>query len=1573
MNRVYLSKSKIIFIGLIVLLVSVNVGYAFKQREKKEGLEAKEFRSEKLYISQTNIPITDIINQLANKNKWWEYLQLNKGNHAYIDPRSGRASSIISSIPIIPGSGVNNNITYDYVSLNVGYPVNEITENEIRILVKNFLRNNADLLNINVNEIDEIKVGHPADYLWHIFITRQFNGVPVRDANIALVINHGNLVLWGLEKWGDISLDVRPNLGEQDALALIERYAGDVNIKDEIIEKLHLELIPISSSTWTGIIGTGYDYKLCWVMKFRKAGNANTWETIIDAEDGRILAFQDINSYVLKKIVGAIYPVSSDECCPEGCALPGSPMSYTNTGFAAPNNYTSINGLYDYTSGTVTTTLAGMYTTIGDSCGSPSGSSSTGDLDLGGVNGQHDCQYPTQSNTTFAARSGETEITAINRTAAAWVSYAWLNTAIPANMNISSTCNAYWDGTSINFYRSGGGCRNTGEIAAVFDHEWGHGVDDNDTNGSISNPGEVFADIVATIRLHNSCVGRGFFWTWNMGCGQWVCPTNPSSTGYNCDGYGDCCLDCTGIRDSDYAKHTSGVPHTPANFICVYCSGGSGPCGREVHCENAPVAEAAWDLAMRDLQSAPFNLDKATAFQITERLVYIGSGSVTNWYACNCTGGTSDGCGATSGYMQWIAADDDNGNTSDGTPHMTAIYNAFNRHAVACNTPTPTNSGCSGAPSIAPTLTVTATSNGAQLSWTSVPGATQYYVYKNIGAMGCDFGRVKIATVTGTSYTDEALNCIGNHYSVQPVGSNVACLGPMSNCVSVVPPYNAPANVSASATAPNQITVTWSAVPGATAYNVYRKYTLCSQVIEEKIGDNVSNTYYVDNTVSGGTTYQYSVAAVADCEGSRSDWVSAVATGECALAPCFNGVSNVSNNETDPCGLTIQWNAGTSSCTAYPNLRYTVYKSTDPNFVPSPQNQIATCISSNSYVDTDVAAGLTFYYIVRAEDSRTGQSGPCNGGNVENNLIRRSNSPTGPVTTLFSDTFESGIGNWTVSANWALSTTQSHSPTYSAWSGNVSSQCDTLTQNNLIAIPTVGFPRLRFWTWYNIESGYDGGIAEGSADGTNWTKLTVSPNYPGTTNSSTPACIGNNQSCFNGTGTTWTLYSSNLNSYAGGNFKVRYRYASDGSINNGGWYIDDVAIESVASCQNGSPNCTSPPIFDGLQSAVSNNSSNCQINLSWNTGSSTCQAGPNVKYNIYRSENPDFEPSPSNLLVSCLTTTNYADTNVEYGKTYYYIVRAEDSTSNGTGPCNSGNVDLNNIKKSASPSGPLTTPLNDDFELGLGNWTVSANWSWSTTQSHTPTHSAWSGNVSNQCDTLTLTNFLSVPSGTSPILSFWTYYNIETGWDGGIVEASADGSTWTKLTLTPNYPGTTNSSTPACIGTNQACFNGSGTTWTNYTSNLSTYAGGNLKIRFRYASDGSINNGGWYIDDVIVQWGSACSTVANAPGKVLNNLIVSKGSAGAINLNWQQPGGTCTVTGYGIYRGSLPWTAYNHASYDCTVISESFTDSNAPESYYYLVVPLNTTNEGTYGTDSGGTSRPIGSNPCKPQDITNCN
>jgi hypothetical protein len=346
---------------------------------------------------------------------------------------------------------------------------------------------------------------------------------------------------------------------------------------------------------------------------------------------------------------------------------------------------------------------------------------------------------------------------------------AWLNGTLTSNMNINQTCNAFWSGT-VNFYRDNNStCRNTGEIAAIFDHEWGHGMDNNGVNPNIANPGEGIADVHSILRLNDSCMGRGF------------------RKGINCGGYGNPCTQCTGVRDTDWARRQLNTP-TTIPWIDANCGGGPAPCGGGVHCEGAVVGESGWDLAQRDFRGfagSVFNYDLNTALELSTRLFLIGSGPVDQWFQCTNPNG---GCLATGGYMNILAADDDNGNLTDGTPHMTAIFAAFNRHSIACATPAPVNSGCVGGPVAAPVLTAVPQDQGVRLTWTAVPNASRYYVYRTEGVNGANFGKVKVAEVTGLSFVDTNLmNGRTYFFNILPVGTNLSCFGLMSNSATVLP------------------------------------------------------------------------------------------------------------------------------------------------------------------------------------------------------------------------------------------------------------------------------------------------------------------------------------------------------------------------------------------------------------------------------------------------------------------------------------------------------------------------------------------------------------------------------------------------------------------------------------------------------------------------------------------------------------------------------------------------------------------------------------------------------------------
>jgi hypothetical protein len=516
------------------------------------------------------------------------------------------------------------------------------------------------------------------------------------------------------------------------------------------------------------------------------------WESLVDASTGELISFQDRNQYEQRRAIGGAYPVSNDQRPPDGQEQTGWPMPYVDVNANGATAYADSGGSIGCIPGSISTSLAGLYVKINDNCGAVNETSASGDIDLGSGPSASatDCQVPSghSAGDTKSSRTGYYELNRIKEQARGYlIGNPWLQEQLIANMNITDTCNAFWDGGAVNFFKSGGGCRNTGEQAAIFDHEWGHGMDNNGVNPSITTPGEAIADIHAIIRLNTSCIGRGF--RINQVCG----------------GYGDSCdgspaTGCTGVRDVDYINHRCNQPHTISwilsGFTTGQCGGtGSapacpangtrGPCNRETHCEGYVMAEAAWDLKARDLMAPPYNYDFNTAHEIATRLFFIGSQVVTSWYTCSVGGG----CGATGGYLQVLAADDDNGNLGDGTPHMTAIRAAFERHEIHCATPTVADSGCAAGPDQAPpTISATALDHAIDLSWTSVNNAAGYAVFRTEGVAGCDFGKIKIGETEGTTWRDTGLqNGRTYSYSVLPIGANNSCFGTMAVCVDAIP------------------------------------------------------------------------------------------------------------------------------------------------------------------------------------------------------------------------------------------------------------------------------------------------------------------------------------------------------------------------------------------------------------------------------------------------------------------------------------------------------------------------------------------------------------------------------------------------------------------------------------------------------------------------------------------------------------------------------------------------------------------------------------------------------------------
>jgi hypothetical protein len=775
------------------------------------SLESKAFYRPELALTTTNVPLAEAFPRLRNRPAWEARLrQPGPPPHVFVDPRSGAATSIMETVPLIPGPGVGNHVTLASLGQRLGRAVAVVDPAAVADALLDHVRSRHDLLGIDLAHLGQARAAPVTPELWQASIPQQYRGVPVRYARVVASISHGNLVLIGTESWGDVALaDVEPRLSSDQAMEAGFEYVEGRSRDDVILREPALEIVPCSppdpqaGERFEGPIGRGYAHRLVWTFTFQRPPEVARWEVMVDAGTGEVIALQDQNQYAQRQVVGGVYPLTSTEVCPtaEECGRMQTywPMPFADTGFAAPNDFTNSAGVYDYPGGTARTRLRGRFVRVAEGCLGPAGTisetSATGALDLGGVNGQHDCESAPSGGDTPAARTAYYEANRIAEIGRGYLPQnAWLKAQLPARTNVPGTaenpnvCNAFWDFTAINFFSSGGGCRNTGEIAGVIDHEWGHGLDDNDAIGILSNPGEAYADIAAIYRTQDSCVGHGFFETQSFGCG----PT-ADGRGFNVNedqvGGQHCATNCSGVRDADWAQHADQAPDTAMGFVCNRCKQGSGPCGRQVHCAAAPVRQAAWDLVTRDLAAPPFFMDDQTAFIVGNKLFYQGSGNIDFWYSCNCNV-TSNGCGTGSGYLQWLIADDDNGSISDGTPHMTAIFDAFNRHGIACpGGPQPQNTTSCGAVRLSqPLLTVTPGVFRNTLSWTAAEGATRYWVFRTDGHAGCRYGKALIAEVPGLEYVDtDVATGRAYSYNVVAAGSSPACFGYASTCASGTP------------------------------------------------------------------------------------------------------------------------------------------------------------------------------------------------------------------------------------------------------------------------------------------------------------------------------------------------------------------------------------------------------------------------------------------------------------------------------------------------------------------------------------------------------------------------------------------------------------------------------------------------------------------------------------------------------------------------------------------------------------------------------------------------------------------
>lgn len=151
-------------------------------------------------------------------------------------------------------------------------------------------------------------------------------------------------------------------------------------------------------------------------------------------------------------------------------------------------------------------------------------------------------------------------------------------------------------------------------------------------------------------------------------------------------------------------------------------------------------------------------------------------------------------------------------------------------------------------------LTATAVANKSiRLSWTASTGATGYLVFREpdtttpIGTIGAvtTFTDSDATLVAGTTYTYRVAAVNIAEVPPQSALSTPASAAPLST-------PSAPTNLVASNTSDGKVTLSWSAVSGATTYTITRNGV--------ELDDSMTTTY-TDSDVDTSTVYRYTVSA----------------------------------------------------------------------------------------------------------------------------------------------------------------------------------------------------------------------------------------------------------------------------------------------------------------------------------------------------------------------------------------------------------------------------------------------------------------------------------------------------------------------------------------------------------------------------------------------------------------------------------------------------------------------------------------------------------------------------------------
>jgi len=276
----------------------------------------------------------------------------------------------------------------------------------------------------------------------------------------------------------------------------------------------------------------------------------------------------------------------------------------------------------------------------------------------------------------------------------------------------------------------------------------------------------------------------------------------------------------------------------------------------------------------------------------------------------------------------------------------------------------------------------------------------------------------------------------------------------------------------------------------------------------------------------------------------------------------------------------------------------------------------------------------------------------------------------------------------------------------------------------------IGAPRATEYTDTRVTNGttyfYVVSAANSVAESANSAQVSATPNVPPAAPTGLTASAGNAQVSLSWNASTGaTSYHVKRSTTSGGPYTqigapTATNYTDTGLTNGTSYFYVVSAVNSAGQSANSAQVSATPNAPPAAPTGLTASAGNAQVSLSWNASTGA------TSYHVKRSTTSGGPYTE----IGAPTATNYTDTGVTNGTTYFYVVSA----------VNSGGESANSAQVSATPNTPPAAPTG--LSASAGNAQVSLSWNASTgATSYHVKRSTTSGGPYTQVGAPTATNY----------------------------------------------------------------------------------------------------------------------------------------------------------------------------------------------------------------------------------------